>query len=70
MNNISFNILRSRERTKINKLTLLTIINTRRLNYLAFEDRKKDCDMVDLKNKIYSILEKLTKPSFSSTYNV
>ena len=69
-NNISFNLIRPRERSPIYNLTLLAAINTRRLNYLAFEDRKKQINITALKIQIESIIHKLTTLSFSSTYNV
>ena len=59
-NNVSFNLKRTRSRAPIYNLTLLAVINARRLNYLAVEDRKKDDALNDLKNKIESIIDKLT----------
>jgi hypothetical protein len=69
-NNISFNLIRPRERSPIYNLTLLAAINTRRLSYLAVEEHKKQINITALKNQIDSIIKKLTTPSFSSTYNV
>jgi hypothetical protein len=51
---------RSRTRPPIYNLTLLAAINTRRLHYLAFEDRKNDDTLNDLKIQIESIIHKLT----------
>lgn len=67
-NNVSFNLQRTRSRAPIYNLTLLSTINARRLKYLACEERKKEVNMIDLKKKIDSILEKLTQVSYYYYY--